>query len=183
MTWRGSGATLKGLKFKPWERRHPCLRRMNVKLHFVWIGKTRNGACAELIDDYLERIKRFAPCVVSELKELSGADEKRAIVAEGRKLISATERDDYVALLDEEGGALDSPQFARFIDKRRQAGTKRLAFVLGGFAGVSDEVKERADMRLSLSRMTLTHELARVILTEQVYRAFTLLAGLPYHKF
>jgi 23S rRNA (pseudouridine1915-N3)-methyltransferase len=156
---------------------------MNVKLHFVWIGKTRNGACAALIDDYLERIKRFAPCEVSELKELSGADEKRAVVTEGRKLISAIERDDYVALLDEEGGALDSPQFARFIDKHRQAGTKRLAFVIGGFAGVSDEVKERADMRLSLSRMTLTHELARVILTEQVYRAFTLLAGLPYHKF
>ena len=139
-----------------------------------------------MIEDYVERIKRFAPCEVSELKERSGADEKRPdqlVAAEGRKLISAIERDDFVALLDENGRAFDSLQFAEFMDKRRQAGTKRLAFVIGGFAGVSDEVNERADMRLSLSRMTLTHELARVILTEQVYRAFTLLAGLPYHKF
>ena len=72
--------------------------------------------------------------------------------------------------------------FAEFIAKRQQAGTKRLAFVIGGFAGVSEEVKRRAHLRLSLSRMTLTHELARVILTEQVYRAFTLLTGSPYHK-
>jgi 23S rRNA (pseudouridine1915-N3)-methyltransferase len=154
-----------------------------MKLHFVWIGKTRNGACAALIADYLERIKRFVHCEVSELKDQSGADEKRVIAAEGRKLISAIERDDFVALLDEKGDELDSPQFAEFIVKRQQAGTKRLAFVIGGFAGVSEEVKQRAHLRLSLSRMTLTHELARVILTEQVYRAFTLLTGSPYHKF
>ncbi len=157
-----------------------------MKLHIVWIGKTRDRNCAALIEDYLERIKRFAPCDVSELKERSGADDKRPdrlVTAEGRKLISAIERDDFVALLDEHGAAFDSPQFAEFIEKRRLAGTKRLAFVIGGFAGVSDEVIKRADIRLSLSRMTLTHELARVILTEQIYRAFTLLAGMPYHKY
>jgi len=158
-----------------------------VKLHFVWIGKTRDRNCAALIDDYLGRIKRFAPYEVNELKERSSGDEKRLperlAAVESRKLISAIERDDFVALLDEGGREFTSPQFAEFIDKRRQAGTKRLAFVIGGFAGVSDEVKQRADLRLSLSRMTLTHELARVILTEQIYRAFTLLAGLPYHKF
>jgi 23S rRNA (pseudouridine1915-N3)-methyltransferase len=159
------------------------LAAITVKLHFVWIGKTRDRACAALIADYLERIKRFVHYEVSELKEQSSADEKRMIVAEGRKLISAIERDDFVALLDEKGDELDSPQFAEFIVKRQQAGTKRLAFVIGGFAGVSDEVKQRAHFRLSLSRMTLTHELARVVLTEQVYRAFTLLAGSPYHKF
>jgi 23S rRNA (pseudouridine1915-N3)-methyltransferase len=70
-----------------------------------------------------------------------------------------------------------------FIRERQQAGTKRLAFVIGGFAGVSDEVKKRADVQFALSRLTLTHELARVVLTEQIYRAFTLLAGLPYHRF
>jgi 23S rRNA (pseudouridine1915-N3)-methyltransferase len=153
-----------------------------MKLHFVWIGKTRDRHCAALVADYLERIRRFVHCDVSELKEQSGADEKRMIAAESRKLISAIERDDFIALLDEKGGEFDSSQFAEFIAKRQHAGTKRLAFVIGGFAGVSDEVKQRADFRLSLSRMTLTHELARVFLTEQVYRAFTLLAGSPYHK-
>lgn len=154
-----------------------------MKLHFVWIGKTRNGACAALIEDYLERIERFATCEVSELKERQSGGEKRVIAAEGQKLVSAIERDDFVALLDEGGSEFTSLRFAQFIDERRRAGTKRLAFIIGGFAGVSDEVKQRADIRLALSRMTLTHELARVILTEQIYRAFTLLAGLPYHKF
>ena len=157
-----------------------------MRLHLVWIGKTRDRHCAALIEEYLDRIKHFATCEVSELKDRSGADEKRPdrlVVTEGRKLITAIERDDFVALLDEEGNEYSSLQFAEFIDKRRLAGTKRLAFVIGGFAGVSDEVKKRADLRLSLSRMTLTHELARVILTEQIYRAFTLLAGLPYHRF
>ncbi len=154
-----------------------------MKLHFVWIGKTRDRNAAALIDDYLGRIKRYAPYELSELKERSGGEEKRLAGIESQMLISAIERDDYVTLLDEEGDELNSPQFAEFIGERRLAGTKRLAFVIGGFAGVSEEVKQRADLRLALSRMTMTHELARVILTEQIYRAFTLLAGLPYHKF
>ncbi|MCI0524110.1 MAG: 23S rRNA (pseudouridine(1915)-N(3))-methyltransferase RlmH [Acidobacteria bacterium] len=154
-----------------------------MKLHFVWIGKTRDRNAAALIDDYLGRIKRYAPYELSELKERPGGEEKRLAGIESQMLISAIERDDYVTLLDEEGDELNSPQFAEFIGERRLAGTKRLAFVIGGFAGVSEEVKQRADLRLALSRMTMTHELARVILTEQIYRAFTLLAGLPYHKF
>ena len=87
-----------------------------------------------------------------------------------------------MALLDEKEVEFDSPQFAEFIVKRQQAGTKRLAFVIGGFAGVSEGGQTARPPRLSLSRMTLTHELARVVLTEQVYRAFTLLTGSPYHK-
>lgn len=155
-----------------------------MKLHFVWVGKTRDRNCAALIDDYLERIKRFAPCEVSELKEQSGAaGQKRVIALESEKLIDAIERDDFVVLLDENGREFTSPQLADFITQQQMAGTKRLAFVIGGFAGVSDEVKRRANLHLALSRMTLTHDLARVILTEQIYRAFTLLAGLPYHRF
>jgi len=154
-----------------------------MRLHFVWIGKTRDRHCAVLIDDYLERIKRFAPYEVSELKEQRGGDEKRVMAAEGEKLIAAIERDDLVVLLDENGREFSSPQLADFIGEQQQAGTKRLAFVIGGFAGVSDEVKKRAGVQLALSRLTLTHELARVVLTEQIYRAFTLLAGLPYHRF
>jgi 23S rRNA (pseudouridine1915-N3)-methyltransferase len=161
-----------------------------MRLHFVWIGKTKDRNCAALINGYLERIRHYAPYQVSELKEQSAgagrsatADHSRVIAAESQKLLSAVERDDFVALLDEKGREFDSPQFAEFVGKRQQAGTKQLAFVIGGFAGVSDEVKRRADLRLALSQMTLPHELARVVLAEQTYRAFTLLAGLPYHKF
>jgi 23S rRNA (pseudouridine1915-N3)-methyltransferase len=105
------------------------------------------------------------------------------IAAEGEKLIDTVERDDFVVLLDEGGREFSSEEFARLIDARRQNGIKRLAFIIGGFAGTSDEVKERADLRVALSRMTLTHEMARVLLAEQTYRAFSLLAGMPYHKF
>lgn len=154
-----------------------------MKLHFVWIGKTKDRRCAELIADYLDRIKRFAPHEVSELKEQGSGDEKRIIAAESAKLLDAIEKDDFVVVLDERGRAMSSPELAEFLDKRQQAGTKRLAFVIGGFAGISDELRQRANLQFSLSQLTLTHELARVILTEQIYRAFTIMAGLPYHKF
>lgn len=154
-----------------------------MKLHFVWIGKSKDRHAAALVDDYLARIKRFAPCAVSEWKEPTGStDERRVVAAESAKLLKAVERDDFVILLDEDGREMSSTELADFIGQRQQSGTKRLAFVIGGFAGVSDEVKQRAQLQLALSRLTLTHELARVVLTEQVYRAYTLLAGLPYHK-
>lgn len=154
-----------------------------MKLHFVWIGKTKDRHCAALIADYLDRIKRFAACEVSELKEQGSRDEKRVIAAESVKLLAAIEKDDFVVLLDERGETMTSPEMAEFIAARQQAATKRLAFVIGGFAGVSDEVRGRVNRQISLSRMTFPHELARVVLTEQIYRAFTLLGGLPYHKF
>lgn len=154
-----------------------------LKLHFVWIGKTKDNRCAELVVDYLDRIKRFAQLAVSELKEQSSDDERRIIAAESVKLLNAVEKDDFVVLMDEGGRGMTSLELAEFISARQQSGTKRLAFVVGGFAGVSSEVRQRANLELSLSRMTLTHELARVILTEQIYRAFTILDGLPYHKF
>jgi 23S rRNA (pseudouridine1915-N3)-methyltransferase len=154
-----------------------------MRLHFVWIGKTRDRHCAGLVTDYLSRLGRFARCEVSELREATVTDdERRLIAAEGAKLLAAIERDDYVALLDERGKQLSSTELADFISARQREGVKRLAFVIGGFAGVSDEVRARADLALALSRLTLTHEMARALLTEQIYRAFTWLAGLPYHR-
>jgi 23S rRNA (pseudouridine1915-N3)-methyltransferase len=154
-----------------------------MRLHFVWIGKTRDRHCAALVSEYLKRVKRFTAYEVSELKEYSGADQQRAIAAEGEKIIDSIENDDFVILLDERGCNFTSLEFADLINAKQQDCIKRLAFIIGGFAGVSHEVKRRADLQVSLSQMTLTHELARVLLTEQVYRAFTLLAGMPYHKF
>lgn len=155
-----------------------------MRFHFVWIGKTRDRHCAALMSDYLQRIERFAPVEVSELKEQStGGGDQRAIAGESAKLLTAVERDDFVILLDEHGREYSSLELSEAIGRHQQNGVKRLAFVIGGFAGVSDEVKRRADLQLALSKMTLPHELARVALTEQVYRALSLLGGLPYHKF
>jgi 23S rRNA (pseudouridine1915-N3)-methyltransferase len=154
-----------------------------MKLHFVWIGKTKERHCAALIDEYLKRLTRFANCETSELKDATGStDEARVRQLESTKLLAAVERDDLVVLLDEAGQQLTSVELAEFVQTRQQQGCKRLAFVIGGFAGVTEEVKKRAQLKLALSRMTLTHELARVLLAEQLYRAFTLIAGVPYHK-
>jgi 23S rRNA (pseudouridine1915-N3)-methyltransferase len=154
-----------------------------MRLHLVWVGKTKDRRCAALLADYLKRLARFTACEVSELKERSKTGNTLQLIAsESRQLLAAVERDDYVVLLDEAGQEFSSPELAEFIAARQQAGIKRLALVIGGFAGVSDELKRRAELRLALSRLTLPHELARVVLVEQIYRAFTLLAGLPYHK-
>jgi 23S rRNA (pseudouridine1915-N3)-methyltransferase len=155
-----------------------------MRLHFVWIGKTKDRHCAALIADYRDRLTRFTQCAVSELKEpASGGDDRRVVTLEGEKILTAVERDDYVILLDERGRQFSSTAFAELLGERQQAGVKRLAFIIGGFAGVSESVRQRAHLVWSLSQSTLPHEIARIVLTEQVYRAHTLLAGLPYHKY
>ncbi len=155
-----------------------------MKLHFVWIGKTKDRPCAALIGEYLKRLARFASYEISELKDASGsADATRVLQMESVKLLAAVERDEFVVLLDETGQQMSSVEVAEFIQAKQQQGCKRVAFLIGGFAGVSEEVKKSAQLKLALSRMTLTHEFARVLLTEQLYRAYTLIAGVPYHKF
>lgn len=155
-----------------------------MKLHFVWIGKTKNRPCAALLEEYLKRLTRYASYEISELKDASGsAEESRVIQMESAKLMAAVERDEFVILLDETGEQMSSVEVAQLVQAKQQQGCKRVAFVIGGFAGVNAEVKKRAQLHLALSRMTLTHEFARVLLTEQLYRAYTLIAGVPYHKF
>jgi len=155
-----------------------------MKLHFVWIGKTKERHCAALVDEYLKRLSRFASHEISELKDVTGsADANRVTHIESAKILAAVERDEFVVLLDETGQSIASVELAEFIQLKQQQSCKRIAFIIGGFAGVTDEVKKRAQLKLALSRMTLTHEFARVLLAEQLYRAYTLIAGVPYHKF
>lgn len=153
-----------------------------MKLHFVWLGKTKDRHCKALISDYVERIGYFASLDVTELKEVEGSSEVEIIAKEGGKLIESIARDDFVIALDEKGEQMSSRDFAEKLRTIRDSGVKRLAFVVGGFAGLSEEFKDRANLKWSLSRLTLTHEMARAVLAEQVYRAFTLLAGQRYHR-
>src|SRR5262245_57159943 len=118
-----------------------------MRLHFVWMGKTRDRHCAALIENYLARIRRLATVEVSELKDsASGADKRRVMEAESERLLNALEPDDFVVLLGEDGQEFSSQALSELIDARQQTGTKRLAFVIGGFAGVSEQVKQRADL-------------------------------------
>lgn len=155
-----------------------------MKLRFVWIGKTKSAPIRALVGEYLDRIGKFAAVEVSELRDRNdaGSDTRRIIDKEGEDILARTAGAAFVIALDERGRDLDSRGLAALIEKHRLAGTKQITFVIGGYGGLSDQVRERADLVLALSRMTLTHELARVVMTEQVYRAFTIIHDLPYQK-
>jgi 23S rRNA (pseudouridine1915-N3)-methyltransferase len=155
-----------------------------MKLRFVWIGKTRNRAISELVEQYLERVRKFAHAEVTEIRDRKdvGSDPRRLIEKEGEEILSQTANDAFVVALDERGEQMDSGGLARLIEKHRVGGTRQMTFVIGGHGGLSGQVRKRADFVLALSRMTLTHEFARALLTEQVYRAFAIIHDLPYQK-
>lgn len=155
-----------------------------MKLRFVWIGKTKRAPIKELIRDYLTRIGKFTKVEVTELRDRNdvGGDPRRIIDKEGEDILLRAGSAPFLIAMDERGSELDSAKLASLIDKHLSAGTKQMTFVIGGYCGLSDAVRKRADFVLSLSRMTLPHELARVVLVEQVYRAFAIINDLPYQK-
>ena len=153
-----------------------------MHLRLIWVGKTKNEHLRALVEDYLGRLRRFVRSEVTELRESSARTEREGIEDEGRRIIGALHRDAFVVLLDVEGREWSSIQLAGEVEKWQTSGRREVAFVIGGHNGVSKEVTGRANFRWSLSRLTLTHEMARVVLTEQLYRAYTIIHGLPYQK-
>jgi 23S rRNA (pseudouridine1915-N3)-methyltransferase len=151
-------------------------------LRLIWVGKTKNEHLRALTDDYLGRLKRFVRVDIAELRESARRAEREGIEEESQRIKGAFRSDAFVVLLDIEGREWGSRELAGEIEKWQTGGRKEIAFVIGGHNGVSQEVVSRADMRWSLSRLTLTHEMARVLLAEQLYRAYTIIHGLPYQK-
>ena len=146
-----------------------------MRLRFIWVGKTRDAHIRALVDEYLKRLGRFVRYEVTEARE-GGIEE------EGRRIISALRSDALTILLDVGGRQWSSGQLAAEVERWQIGSIKEVAFVIGGPSGVSAEVTDRADVSWSLSRLTLTHEMARVVLVEQIYRAYTIIHGLPYQK-
>jgi 23S rRNA (pseudouridine1915-N3)-methyltransferase len=151
-------------------------------LRFIWVGKTKNEHLRALVEDYLGRLRRFVRSEVTELRESAARTEREGIEDEGKRIIGALHREAFIVLLDVEGREWSSTELASEIEKWQMGGGKEVAFVIGGHNGVSKEVAERARLRWSLSRLTLTHEMARVVLAEQLYRAYTIIHGMPYQK-
>jgi 23S rRNA (pseudouridine1915-N3)-methyltransferase len=135
-----------------------------MKLRVVWIGKTKSPATSKLCEDYITRIKHFLPLEISELKELK------------------LEASDRIVALDPKGKPWTSEAFARFVQQHMVSDSRRLTFVIGDYGGLPDSVKKQADMLWSLSPLTFTHDLTRVLLLEQIYRALTIINNLPYSK-
>ncbi len=142
-----------------------------MKIRLVMLGKTRRAELCALLEDYLARIRHHLEIEAVELREASAALRKLKLGP------AAT-----VVLLDAAGKQFTSEQFARWLAERRDRGTRELVFLCGDAAGFPEEVRRKATQKLSLSALTFSHELARVVLAEQLYRAFALLAGHPYPK-
>jgi 23S rRNA (pseudouridine1915-N3)-methyltransferase len=143
-----------------------------MRIQLLLLGKTHRPEIRALIEDYAGRIGRFAEIAVRELREDSPAALRKLAVPAG-----AT-----VALLDAAGKKFDSAQFARWLGGCRDQGVRDIIFLCGAAEGFPEALANRATVRLSLSPLTFSHELARVMLAEQLYRAFTMLAGHPYAK-
>ena len=152
-----------------------------MRLRIIWIGKTRDARLRALIEDYSGRLSHFARCEVTELREL-GRTDKSGIDKETKRISDALRPGALTVLLDPEGTEWTSQELAAQVRSWEGKGIKEVAFVIGGPGGVADDFKSRADKRWSLSRLTLTHEMARVLLFEQLYRAYTIIHGLPYQK-
>jgi 23S rRNA (pseudouridine1915-N3)-methyltransferase len=153
-----------------------------MHLRLIWVGKTKNEHLRALTEDYLARLRRFVRSEVTELRESAARTEREGIEDEGRRIIGALHRDAFVVLLDVDGREWSSTELASEVEKWQIDGKREVAFIIGGHNGVSEEVRARANFRWSLSRLTLTHEMARVVLAEQLYRAYTIIHGLPYQK-
>jgi 23S rRNA (pseudouridine1915-N3)-methyltransferase len=153
-----------------------------VRLRLIWVGKTKNEHVRSLVADYLRRLSHFCRVEVTQLREGSGADDRAVMEEEGRRIAGALTPGSVTVLLDVEGREWSSPELAAQVEGWQNAGVKEVAFVVGGHLGVTGEIKLRADVRWSLSRLTLTHEMARVVVVEQLYRAYTIVRGLPYQK-
>ena len=152
-----------------------------MKLRLLWVGKTRAGWLRDGIDEYAGRLRRYVPLEIVEVKEEKGLAPGEQRLREGERLARAIPPTAQLILLDERGEEPTSPELAAFIGKSRDSGVPELAFVIGGAYGFSDELRSRAHRLLALSRLTLTHEMARVVLLEQLYRGFTILNNEPYH--
>jgi 23S rRNA (pseudouridine1915-N3)-methyltransferase len=139
-----------------------------LKLRVVWVGKTKNPQQAKLCEDYIGRIRHFLRLEIAEVKDA--------------KLLAALDSSDRVVVLDPKGKAWTSEQFAKFVQQHMATDPRSLTFVIGDFAGLPPEVKKRADVQWSLSPLTFTHDLTRVLLLEQIYRALSIIHNFPYSK-
>jgi 23S rRNA (pseudouridine1915-N3)-methyltransferase len=159
---------------------------MNIKI--VAVGKLKEKYWIQGMQEYTKRLSAYAKLQVAEVadekapEKLSAADEERVKAMEGERILSHVKPDEHVIALAIEGKLFTSEELAEQLDQLATYGRSKVAFVIGGSLGLSDEVLGRADMKLSFSRMTFPHQLVRLMLAEQVYRGFKIIRGEPYHK-
>lgn len=155
-----------------------------MKITLLVVGKTVGKELTTLISDYAERVTHYVPfemVTIPELKNTKSLSMEQQKQAEGELIMKQLQSSDYVVLLDERGKEMRSVDFADWIEKRQQTIGKRLVFVIGGPYGFAKEVYDRKQEMLSVSKMTFSHQMIRLIFTEQLYRAMTIIKNEPYH--
>ena len=155
---------------------------MNIEL--IVVGRTDMKEVSALVDMYSKRINHYAKFSITYLPDLRNTknlSEPQQKVAEGEMLVIDVTVGDYVVLLDVAGEEMRSVAFAQWLQKRMNSGVRRLVLMIGGPYGFSEAVYARANAKLSLSKMPFSHQIVRAIFTEQLYRAFTIIKGEPYH--
>jgi len=155
-----------------------------MKILLILVGKTDQQWLTEGISQYTERLSHFAQFemqVIPDIKNTKNMDQNTQKVREGELILNLLQPSDDVWLLDDKGREMTSPEMAQWLQKRMAQSTKRLVFIIGGPYGFSPDVYTRVPGRLSLSRLTFSHQMVRLIFVEQLYRAFSILNNLPYH--
>ena len=155
---------------------------MNIEL--IVIGKTDQQEVASLVEQYAKRVNhycKFTVTTIADVKNTRNMAPSRQKQLEGEMILRLISDGDWLVLMDERGRQFTSMEYADWLQKRMLSGVKRLAIVIGGPYGFSDEVYKRANEKISLSKMTFSHQIVRAIFAEQLYRAFTILRNEPYH--
>lgn len=155
-----------------------------MKIVLIVVGKTAKEYLVESIGDYTNRIRRYVPfemTVIPELRNTRNLTEAQQKEREGEAILHVLQPSDFVVLLDERGSEFTSVQFSQYIEQKKQIVTRRLVFIVGGPYGFSQSIYDRCNDKISLSRMTFSHQMVRLFFVEQLYRAMTILNNEPYH--
>lgn len=148
-----------------------------MKITILTVGKIKDSSIKKLIEKYLKRINRFTKIKILEIKDSNKEQESKKIIS----FVKENSSDKKYFLLDERSDNLDSKEFSKLLDESKQE-VKELIFIINGAYGPTKELKDLIKTKISLSKMTYPHEIAQLILIEQIYRGFTILKNIPYHK-
>ena len=152
-----------------------------MKIALVVIGKTDAGYFVEAINEYKNRLVHYIPFEMEVIPDIKNVSESQQKEKEGELILKALQAGDQLVLLDDKGKEFTSMQFSTYIERKMHTVSKRLVFVVGGPYGFSEAVYKAASEKISLSKMTFSHQMIRLIFVEQVYRAMTILNNEPYH--
>lgn len=153
-----------------------------AKVELITAGEQKFSNLREFESAYIKKISRYIKFSVSSIRIKNLKDERKLVKSEGEKILSNIKKSDFLVILDKDGEEMSSIKFAEFISRTTMEKNKRVVFVIGSAAGISEELRSRADRSLSFSKMTFAHDIFKILFLEQLYRAYTIIKGQKYHR-